>query len=96
MKRALAIRFLALEIAPLVLGLTLLYYYPLFLTPIFAVASLPVFASVGLSVRDGAVLMRGGTVCEKKEGAWFWTWIAIHALFGVFLLACAVMGFVRS
>ncbi len=96
MKRALAVRLLALEIAPLVLTLALLYFYPHFLAPAFFAASLPIFASVGLSIRDGAVLERGGTVCEKKEGVWFWAWIAIHAFFGIFLLVGAVLAFARA
>jgi hypothetical protein len=95
MKRTLVIRLLALEIAPIVVGLALLYFYPRFLAPAFAAASLPIFASVTLSVRDGAVLERGGTVCERKEGAWFWAWIVMHAFFGVFLLAGAVIVFLR-
>jgi len=95
MKRALVIRLLALEIAPVVLGLAVLYFYPRSLAPVFAIASLPVFLSVGLSIRDGAVLERGGTICEKKEGVWFWWWISMHAFLGLFLLAGAVLVFVR-
>jgi hypothetical protein len=95
MKRALVMRLLGLEIAPLVCGLALIYFYPQYLAPVFVAASLPIFGSVVLSVRDGAVLERGGTVCEKKDGAWFWAWIAIHASFGMFLLAGAAVVFVR-
>jgi hypothetical protein len=95
MKRALVIRLLALEIAPLLLGLALLYFYPRLLAPVFAAASIPIFICVCLSVRDGAVLERGGTVCEKKEGAWFWAWISIHASLGLFLLAGAFLVFLR-
>jgi hypothetical protein len=95
MKRALVIRLLALEIAPVVLALTLLYFFPRLLASVFAVASLPIFVSVSLSVRDGAVLERGGTVCEKKEGAWFWWWIAMHTFFGLFLLAGALIATIR-
>jgi len=95
MKRRLVVRLLALEIAPLLLVLALLYFNPRFLAPALFAASLPIFASVGFSVRDGAVLERGGTVCEKKEGGWFWWWIAMHAFLGIFLLAGAVIVFVR-
>ena len=63
----------------------------------FAAAALAIFTNVTLSIRAGAVLENWGGVCEKKQGiGWFWTWIAMHGLFGAFFLFGAAMTFLRA
>lgn len=96
MKRVLVVRLLALEIAPMVGALALSAYSQRLMPLWFSAAALVIFTSVTLSIRDGAVLENWGTVCErKKDGGWFWAWIAMHISFGVFLLAGAVVMLLR-
>jgi hypothetical protein len=95
-KRALTVRLLSLEVGPMVGGVALLYFFPQRMPLVFAVVALAIFAGVALCIRDGVVLERGGTVCERrKDSAGFWVWIALHAVFGLFFFAGAALTFLR-
>jgi hypothetical protein len=57
------------------------------MAPAFLAASLVIFGSVILSIRDGAVLARRGYIFEKREEPrWFWFWVSAHFCFGFFFL----------
>jgi hypothetical protein len=95
-KRVLTIRLLSLEVGPMVGGVALLYFFPQQMPLVFIAVALLVFASVALSIRDGAVLERGGAVCERQtDRLGFWIWIALHAVLGLFFFAGAAVTFLR-
>ena len=94
MKRILVTRLLLLELGPIVTAIGLSAYFQRFMGPIFVAASLVMFASVLLSIRDGAVLEVFGSVCERqRDPRWFWLWIATHFSFALFVLASGTMIF---
>lgn len=65
--------------------------------PLCGAAALVIFASVLLSIRDGAVLEMFGYVCEKKtDPRWFWVWLSAHFTFGLFFLFGAISIFFRA
>jgi hypothetical protein len=92
MQRVLVIRLLSLELGPMIAALTVSAYRQQLMGPAFLTASLLIFASVILSVRDGAVLEKWGYVCERKaEPIWFWFWLSAHCAFAIFCLACGII-----
>ncbi len=94
MKRVLVLRLLGLEIVPMIGALALSAYSPRLMPIAFAVAAFAILVSVLLSLHDGAVLRRSGSVVERKnDRAGFWVWITAHFSFGAFCLTCAAVTF---
>jgi hypothetical protein len=96
-KRSLVMRFLALEIGPMVTAGLVNGYAGRLFSPAAAIAALAIFTSVWLSIREGVVLKDGGKVCVRGEGnGLFWLWILAHALLGAVFVAGSVLTFSRS
>ena len=87
MKRLLVIRLLSLVLAPIVSALVFGYFFQRYFLWAIAAAGCAILTNFALSVRDGAVLERGGTVCvRERDGTWFWIWIALHSSWGLLML----------
>ena len=92
MKRILVTRLLALELGPMVAAIAISAYSQRLMGPAFLTASIVIFSSVILSIRDGAVLERRGHICEReKEPRWFWFWVAAHFYLALFPFVGAMM-----
>jgi hypothetical protein len=88
MQRILVTRLLALELGPMVAAIGVSAYFQRFMGLIFVAASFVMFASVLLSIRDGAVLELFGDVCQRQQDPrWFRFWLAAHFSFVLFVLA---------
>lgn len=75
MKRTLVLRFIALEVGPMIAAAAISALTARLSFAILAAAALAILINVTLSIRDGSVLAHGGRVCEKnQEGGWFWFW----------------------
>ena len=96
MKRQLVVRFLALELGPMVGAIAICSALGRVSSVVLAVVAFAVFTNVALSIRSGAVLKGWGCICEKTNGkGWSWSWIGVHALFGVFYGTGALLVFLR-
>ena len=94
MKRILAFRLIALELAPIVAALAVSAYSQRLMPPAFLAASIVILLSVTLSIRDGAVLAKYGCVFERRENrGWFWFWVSAHISLAAFCLFAAAIVF---
>ena len=90
MKRILVTRLLCLQIAPFLAAALFVRFYPLYLPHALLVAGLIYVVAVALSICDGALIVKGGAVCERsKDGFSFWLWITLQLSLVVFVIAFA-------
>jgi hypothetical protein len=92
LRRRLNLRFLTLEIAPVIAALAFSYFHPRYLLVALCVYSILALVSVSLSIRDGVVQDRYGLIYERrKEKSFFWFYVFGHAFFPLLILSVAAL-----
>jgi hypothetical protein len=90
MRRILVTRLFCLQIAPFLTAALFTRFYPHHVTWALLVAGFISVVAVALSIRDGAVLTRGGHVCNRSGnslGFWFWIIFQLSLIFLVVVFA---------
>ena len=92
LRRMLVIRFLSLELGPMFGAIALSALSQRLMPLWFAAAAVAILGFLALSIRDGVIIREYGLILErKKESRWFWAWIVMHIIVGIFFLAAAAI-----